>query len=344
MPGLENPVRLEDNFHKVIDGAPNAMIAVDTSGSIILFNAQAELIFGYHRGEVLGHPMEMLVPERFRAAHPHLRGGYGQAPGARPMGAGRDLYALRRDGTEIPVEIGLNPIHTDTGLIILAAIVDIRERKHREEKIQMALKEKEMLLGEIHHRVKNNLQIIDSLLEMQKSQITDPATINILIESQNRVKSMAIIHQTLYQSDNLASVDLHTVLANLSLNLFLSYGVTTDRIQLSTLLDKVYLPIREAIPVGLIFNEVMSNALKHAFPGGRQGAITVGLRESGGTVTLTVSDDGVGLPDDGGTARNTLGLQLVSLLVRQISGQLTVTRAAPTCFSITFQAHQGQTP
>src|SRR5438067_846350 len=128
------------------------MVMINQNGSMEMVNAQAERVFGQHRDEMLGQSIEMLVPERFRQAHPGLRGAFFRDPLSRPMGAGRDLYALRKDGSEFPVEIGLNPIETEEGPMVLSAIVDISDRKHREEGIQAALREKDILLGEIHHR------------------------------------------------------------------------------------------------------------------------------------------------------------------------------------------------
>jgi two-component system sensor kinase FixL len=138
--------RLEERFRQVVEAAPNAMVMVNRTGEIVMVNAQSERVFGYSRAELLGQPAEMLVPARFRHHHPGLREAFFANPRARPMGAGRDLYGLRKDGSEFPVEIGLNPIETNEGAMVLSAIVDITERKAAE----MALRESQLALQELH--------------------------------------------------------------------------------------------------------------------------------------------------------------------------------------------------
>ena len=328
--------RLEERFRQVVESAPNAMVMINRAGVIEMVNAQAEQVFGYVRAELLGQPVEMLVPERFRGRHPGMRASFFAAPSSRPMGAGRDLYALRKDGSEFPVEIGLNPIETDEGTMVLSAIVDISDRKQKEERIVQALREKDVLLGEIHHRVKNNLQIVYSLLGLQLARISDPLVLDLLRDSQNRIRSMALIHRTLYQSKDFARVDINSFLDSLVPSLITSYGVQPGRVVVHVDALGVLLPINVAIPCGLVVNELISNALKHAFPHGRSGEITVTLRnEPDEQLFLSVSDDGVGIPADLDIAETaTLGLQLVRLLADQLGADITIQRANPTRFEL----------
>jgi PAS domain S-box-containing protein len=330
--------KLEERFRQVVESAPNAMVMIGPSGRIEMVNAQAERVFGYERSELLGKPIEILVPERFQRNHPGLRGGFFAEPLSRPMGAGRDLYGMKKDGSEFPVEIGLNPIETDEGTMVLSAIVDISDRKQKEERIQSALKEKDILLGEIHHRVKNNLQVIYSLLDLQTDRISDQAMLDILRESQNRVKSMALIHQTLYESKDFVQVDFSNFLDTLAPTLISSYGVDPEHITLTIKAVEVLLPINTAIPCGLVVNELISNALKHAFPDGRHGEIKIDLeRDENDRAVLSVSDDGVGIPDSLDLAvTQTLGLQLVNLLTDQLGGEIEIQRADPTRFRLRF--------
>jgi PAS domain S-box-containing protein len=330
--------RLEERFRLVVEAAPSAMVMINAAGRIEMVNAQAEQVFGYARAELLGQPVEMLVPERFRRNHPGLRGSFFGDPRTRPMGAGRDLFGLRKDGSEFPVEIGLNPIETDEGPMVLSAIVDISDRKQKELRIQVALKEKDVLLGEVHHRVKNNLQIVHSLLDLQSSRISDRAALEMLRDSQNRIRSMGLIHQTLYQSKDFAKVDFSHFLDSLVPTLIASYGVNPDRIALSVEAAQVLLPINAAIPCGLVVNELISNALKHAFPGDRRGEIMVKLFADGsGNAVLSVADNGIGIPEGTEMSKtSTLGLQLVTLLADQLGGKVAMRRSDPTEFVLTF--------
>ena len=330
--------RLEERFRRVVEAAPSAMVMVNADGRIEMVNIQAERVFGYSRSELLGQPVEILVPERFGSHHPHLREGFMSEPLSRPMGAGRDLYARRKDGSEFPVEIGLNPIETEEGPMVLSAIVDISDRKDKEEHIKAALREKDILLGEIHHRVKNNLQIVHSLLDLQSTRIEDPTVLGMLHDTRNRIQSMALIHQTLYQSHDFSGVDFGHFLENLAPILAASYGMERACVNLSIDVAEVLVPLNAAIPCGLIVNELVTNSLKHAFPAGESGEILVSVAKEGtGTVRLSVRDDGVGIPDGLEIAKTTsLGLKLVTILAEQLGGDLAVQRARPTEFTLRF--------
>jgi PAS domain S-box-containing protein len=330
--------RLEERFRQVVESAPNAMVMINSTGSIEMVNAQAERVFGHARDEMLGQSIEMLVPERFRRSHPGLRNSFFGGPISRPMGAGRDLYGLKKDGSEFPIEIGLNPIQTEEGMMVLSAIVDISDRKHKEQSIHAALKEKDVLLGEIHHRVKNNLQVVHSLLGLQSTNLGDETAIGMMRESQNRIRSMALIHQTLYESKDFARVDFRNFLDSLVPTLISSYGVATDRVALLINARDVLLPINAAIPCGLLVNELISNALKHAFPDDRRGEITIALlMDNPQYAVLTVSDNGVGIPETFNLEQTpTLGLQLVTMLSDQLGGAIEINRANPTRFALRF--------
>ena len=243
-----------------------------------------------------------------------------------------------KDGSEFQVEIGLNPIETDDGPMVISTIVDISHRKQEAERIQEALREKDILPGEIHHRVKNNLQIIYSLLDLQSAQITDPVALDMLRDSRNRVRSMALIHQTLYGSRDFARVDFASFINTLLPALAESHGIDPHRVSVQVDAEPVRLPINAAVPCGLVVNELIANAFRHAFPGQRSGEIRVALtRQPGDEALLSVSDDGIGLPEhlDAGES-GSLGLQLVNLLANQLYGALTIRRSEPTRISFRF--------
>ena len=334
---LSSRHQLEERFRLIIDFAPNAMVMVDGKGVIEMVNLQTERLFGYARSELLGQSIEILLPQRFRDGHPAMRAEYFANPESRPMGKGRDLYALRRDGSVFPVEIGLNPIPTGEGIKVLSAIVDISDRKQKEQRIQAALQEKDILLGEIHHRVKNNLQVVHSLLDLQSTRIRDESVREMLRDSQNRIRSMALIHQSLYQSKDFARVNFNSVLETLVPILLQSYRSGDQELEFELDANDVRISLNLAVPCGLIVNELITNAIKHAFPDRKQGTIRMELRETDQEVVLSISDDGIGLPADLDLRNcSTLGLQLVSLLADQMQAELTINPAHPTRFSLRF--------
>lgn len=336
------PTRLkgEDSFRRVVEWAPNAMVMIDGLGRIVMVNAETERVFGYPRGDLVGRKVEQLVPQRFAGNHAAFRDSFFASPAPRPMGSGRDLFARRADGTEFPVEIGLNPIETEGGLMVLASIVDITERKRAQARIEKALEEKTVLLNELHHRVKNNLQMISSLLNLQANSSGDARLREVLSECQNRVKAMGLTHQLLYEHKDFSRVDLGEYLGRLAQLLLGTYRSRGKGISLDLVLpsERHYVGLEKAIPCGLAVNELVTNAFKHAFPAERQGTITVSLAPGANDeVVLTIADDGVGLPPGFDlNSIKSLGLRLVPLLAEQLQGTLSLESVAGSRFAVRF--------
>jgi two-component sensor histidine kinase len=212
-------------------------------------------------------------------------------------------------------------------------------KKRVEQKLEASLREKELLLQEVHHRVNNNLQIICSLLDMHSDAVNDPILAFAFRESQQRVQSMAMIHAMLYASSSLKDIDFAEYTGMLAAEVSSAYGVDPDRIQVVLDLEPTRLEIGCAIPCGLILNELLSNAFKYAFPNGRRGEVRISLQQEESSICLTVEDTGVGLPDGHGTsARKSLGLHIVSILTRQLGGSMETTSNGGAHFVLRFTA------
>ena len=214
---------------------------------------------------------------------------------------------------------------------------EVAERKQAEARIRASLNEKEALLNEVHHRVKNNLQAVCSLLHLQSRDVHNDEVRRTLQESRNRVRAMALVHEKLYRSGNLARVDFAEYIRSLTSSLVRSFGVDPNAVRLHVDIDEVFLGIDYAVPCGLIVNELACNALKHAFPEGSLGDVRIGCHKIDHKVVLQISDNGVGLPADLDLREDSpLGLQLVRTLVEQLGGSIEVSSSAGTDFRIVF--------
>jgi PAS domain S-box-containing protein len=294
-------------------------------------------MWGYTLDELRHLPLGSLgAHESVEERRERLIAHYGQAvEGAPPL---FQWPARRKDGSIFWVELNVTRIFIGRRECLLTVVRDITERKQAEECIKASLEEKEILLKEVHHRVKNNLQIVSSLLYLQAARTEHSGAVSALRESQNRIRSMALIHERLYQSPNLASVDMGEYTRTLVSDLRHSHKATDSPVQLALNIEDIPLAVTEAIPCGLIINELVSNALKHAFPDGRTGQITIELkRNDDDSCLLLVSDDGIGIPEavDFRNA-SSLGLTLINSLVKQLDGTVELDRRRGTSFRISF--------
>lgn len=235
-----------------------------------------------------------------------------------------EIETKDKDNKNVYLEVCLNPIYENDEIVEVSGIAhNITDKKYVQQRMELSLKEKEVLLREVHHRVKNNMQVISSILNLQSSYVSDQYALDLLKESQNRIKTMAYIHESLYQNKSFTSVNFSDYVYTLVNNIVQSYTSSTEKIKLELNIEKVALSLDSSIPAGLIINELITNAIKHAFPGTRQGIISFNLRCKNNFVYLEVKDNGIGFaPGVGFENNHSLGLQLVNTLIEQIEGEL----------------------
>jgi PAS domain S-box-containing protein len=334
----ESEARLQD----IIDNASAVIYLKDLQGRYILINRRFQILFHAIGEEVLGKTDFDIFPK-------HLA----------EMLWGHDLQVVTEElpnefeetishGEEVKTFLSIKfPLHNAKGDLyaVCGISTDISDRKKSEQLIATSLQEKEVLLKEIHHRVKNNMHVISNLLDLQTQYINDDSIIDLFTDSQHRINTMALIHEQLYQSPSLGAISFDVYLEHLVHNLFASYNFNPGCVQLQLELEPVTLNIETAMPCGLIVNELVSNSLKYAFPQKRQGIVRLHFythpdsekHHKERRFVLEVGDNGVGIRDEiNWQSTNSLGLRLVRMLNRQLEGAMELDRHDGTLFKITF--------
>ena len=329
----------QEKFRSLVETTSDWIWEVDQKGSYTYVSQRVNDLLGYAPEEVLGKTPFVLMPsdeaERVSGLFQDI------------VDSGKPYFSfenvnLHKSGRLVLLETSGVPFFDAGGVIrgYRGIDRDITKRKRAEDQIKKSLKEKEVLLREIHHRVKNNLQVVSSLLNLQARAAKEKEVKVILSESRDRVNAMALIHSQLYESESLSEIHMKGFIDNLLVQMFQSYPISDTKITPSVHIADYPLPISLAVPVGLIVNELLANAFEHAFVNRKEGKIEVSLsRSENGVLDLTVSDDGVGLPDGFNIdASETLGLRVVKILAEgQLDGNLNIISKDGTTFKIEFK-------
>jgi len=328
----------EEKYRTLFESNPNYTILVDLNGVILDINSAAAEFTGLSPGKLIGRnfselgifPSEDSTFQREKFSHA-LKGET-----VKPF----QYKLINRKDEYSWVESQLVPIKKDGEInSVLVIATDTTERKNAIDNLKSSVNEKKILIKEIHHRVKNNMQIISSLLSLQSQHLKDDeeVALDVLKESQNRVKSMAMIHEKLYQSKDFTHIKFEEYVQRLVSDLFYSYS-TIQNVNFKVEVDDVDLNMETAVPCGLIISELFSNSLKYAFPHGREGEVYVSIKKDHGEYRMVISDNGIGIPMDFDFEHaESLGLQLVNSLTKQLDGEIKLDRSHGTKFIISFK-------
>jgi PAS domain S-box-containing protein len=326
-------------YRMLFEQAPDGIVIADADGRFAEVNGELATMLGYQRGELVGKQARDIVsPEQ----SPRVEGALQALASGRERR--REWQLRRQDGSRLMADI-IAVVMPDGNL--LATIRDITQRRQNEQALRDLLQDKEALFKEVQHRVKNNLQVIHSLLRLESTREKGSFASSALRDMQERVHAMALLHDMLYRTGTFASVDLGDYLRQLCTQAFRAMDSRHGAVRLELQLASVRLDMDQAMSCGLIANELLSNCFKHAFPGDRRGLVRVELLapQGGDAVTLRVSDNGVGLRDAGSAAReNSLGLQLVADLAAQLDGTLETDSGSHTVFSVAFSRNRPKPP
>ncbi|MCX6561362.1 MAG: PAS domain S-box protein [Candidatus Aminicenantes bacterium] len=325
----------EERYRRLVENSLDAIYQTTEDGRILSANSAMQRMMGY---ETIGEYLKTDVHDTYADAR--QRTPFREAMAHNGEVRNMELLLRRKDGSTFYVLANANAVKDKDGRMIFEGILtDITAQKETERELAGALAEKDILIKEVHHRVKNNLQVISSLLNLQSRFLKHPDDVDLFKESQRRIRSMALIHEKLYQSKSLSRIEFSSYAKRLIENLMASNAPGGQRIGLRPEVEEVFLDIQTAIPLGLIVNELVMNALKHGFPDGRAGTVRLGLRvDEEGRIEMKVGDDGVGLPQGLDVmASDSMGMQIVGMLTDQLEGQLEIDRTAGTEFRLTFK-------
>lgn len=325
--------RAEERLHGILAALPDLMFEISSEGTYIGYHAPSAEMLAVKPEVFLGRPIEAALPPPLAA-----RVNAALAAAAATGAVQRFEYQLPTLGGEVrDFEARVAPSSTGTSLCIVR---DITALKTAERELRASLAEKEMLLKEVHHRVKNNLQVIVSLINLQRDKVLDPAAREVFADVRGRVYAIALLHERLYRSRNLARIDLREYVPELLAEIVRTHERADRGVTLETSVCSLVLDMDAAMPVGLILHELVSNAFKHAFPADRRpgGRVRVEVSQDGAEARLVVTDDGVGFDPPPPDARGgSLGLMLVQSLARQLDGALTITRDGGSRCAVTFR-------
>lgn len=333
---MEEALMKSEQYYKTIfENTGTATLIVEADTKVSLVNAEFVKLYGKSK-EIIEGQMEwpQFVSKEYIPMMKEFHATRRIDPDAVPRNYEFDFMDSSGNIKNVHTTVAIIP-GTSKSLI---SLLDVTEQRTAEKKLKSSLQDKDLLLREIHHRVKNNLQIISSLLNLQSRYIQDEDALNVFTESQNRVKSMAIIHEKLYKSRSMSKIDFEEYITDLTDSLFYSYHINPSKAVLVKDIDKIFFDVDTAIPCGLIINELITNCLKHAFPDDTSGTISIKLLKVGEDYLLSVADDGAGFPEEI-DFQNTesLGLQLVNNLVNQLDGTIELDRSNGTRFKILFK-------
>ncbi len=326
----------ESKFRNLVETTPDMIWEIDPQGIFTYISPQSNSILGWSPQQVIGKSIFSMIRQEYiqkikKSFQTHIEG-------TKKFNV-LEVPAEHRNGRHIVIEIHSAKVTDDNGKIkgFQGIARDITEKTIATNKLKTSIKEKDILLQEIHHRVKNNMQIISSLLNLQIKYIKDDEAIDVLKESQNRVKSMAMIHEKLYQSNDFTRINLTEYIESLVKGLFYSYSIDQEEISSIINVDNVRLNIETAVPCGLIINELVSNSLKHGFSNGENGEVYISLKFIDDKYELIIGDNGIGFPSNIDFKKtDSLGLQLVNNLVGQIDGEIELDNRSGTEFKIVF--------